>query len=122
MKCKACLNGGAVIFPEANGYLPGLSGRLNPKRDNHDRAYLCASNMAINGGKPQPVHFIPGEDLRLTDADGRELMARIIEIVGRSALVEYRPYSQRRWKMTIKELVALLGKVSGRFAGRCQWV
>ena len=85
-------NGGAVIFPEANGYLPGLSGRLNPKRDSHDRTYLYASNIAINGGKPQPVHFIPGEDLRLTDADGRELMVRIIAIIGRSALVEYRPY------------------------------
>ena len=87
-------NGGAVIFPEATGYLPGLSGRLNPKRDSRDRTYLYASNIAINGGKPQPVHFIPGEDLRLTDADGRELMVRIIAIIGRSALVEYRPYSK----------------------------
>ena len=84
--------GGAVIFPEANGYLPGLSGRLNPKRDSHDRNYLYASNIAINEGQQQPVHFMPGEDLRLTDADGRELMVRIIAIMGRSALVEYRPY------------------------------
>ena len=84
--------GGAVIFPEANGYLPGLSGRLNPKRDSHDRNYLYASNIAINEGQQQPVHFMPGEDLRLTDADGRELMVRIITIMGRSALVEYRPY------------------------------
>ena len=87
-------NGGAVIFPETTGSLPGLSGRLNPKRDNHDRTYLYASNMAINGGKPQPVHFIPGEDLRLTDADGRELVVRIVTIIGRAALVEYRPYSK----------------------------
>ena len=85
-------NGGAVIFPEATGYLPGLSGRLNPIRDTHDRTYLYASNIAINEGKQQPVHFMPGEDLRLTDANGRELMVRIVEIVGRSALVEYRPY------------------------------
>ncbi len=85
-------NGGAVIFPEATGHLPGLSGRLNPKRDNHDRTFLYASNIAINEGKQQPVHFIPGEDLRLTDADGRELVVRIIAIIGRSALVEYRPY------------------------------
>ena len=84
--------GGAVIFPEATGYLPGLSGRLNPKRDNHDRAYLYASNIAINEGKQQPVHLMPGEDLRLTDANGRKLVVRIVEIVGRSALVEYRPY------------------------------
>ena len=85
-------DGGAVIFPEANGRLPGLSGRLNPKRDNHDRTYLYASNIAIDEGKQQPVHFIPGEDLRLTDADGRELMIRIVAIIGRAALVEYRPY------------------------------
>ena len=83
--------GGAVIFPEATGTLPGLSGGLNPIRDSHDRTWLYASNIAINQGQPQPVHFIPGEDLRLTDADGREVWARIIEVTGRSALVEYRP-------------------------------
>ena len=83
---------GAVIFPEATGYLPGLSGRLNPIRDTLDRTYLYASNIAINEGKQQPVHFMPGEDLRLTDVDGRELMVRIIAIIGRSALVEYHPY------------------------------
>ena len=88
------LEGGAVIFPEAIGYLPGLSGRLNPIRDTRDRTCLYASNIAINKGQPQPVHFIPGEDLRLTDADGRELMVCIVAIIGRSALVEYRPYSK----------------------------
>ena len=87
-------NGGAVIFPEATGYLPGLSGRLNPIRDTRDRTCLYASNIAINKGQPQPVHFIPGEDLRLTDANGRELMVCIVAIIGRSALVEYRPYSK----------------------------
>ena len=85
-------NGGAVIFPEGTGYLPGLSGRLNPIRDTLDRTYLYASNIAINEGKHQPVHFIPGEDLHLTDANGSELMVRIVAIVGRAALVEYRPY------------------------------
>ena len=88
-------NGGAVIFPEASGYLPGLSGRLNPKRDSHDRIYLYASNIAINEGKQQPVHCLPGEDLRLTDANGSELIVRIVAIIGRAALVEYRPYSRR---------------------------
>ena len=86
--------GGAVIFPEAAGYLPGLSGRLNPKRDNHDRIYLYASNIAINEGKQQPVHLMPGEDLRLTDANGGELVVRIVAIIGSAALVEYRPYSK----------------------------
>ena len=87
-------DGGSVIFPEAAGNIPGLSGRLNPKRDTHDRTYLYASNIAINEGQQQPVTFVPGEDLRLTDADGKELIARIVAIIGRSALVEYCPYSK----------------------------
>ena len=92
IEMQSLSNGGGVIFPEATGSLPGLSGRLNPRRDNHDRIYLYASNIAINEGKQQPVHFMPGEDLRLTDAGGRELMVRIVAIIGRSALVEYHPY------------------------------
>ena len=83
--------GGSVIFPEATGYLPGLRGSLNPIRDTHDRTYLYASHIAIREGEQQPVHFVPGEELRLTDADGTELSVRIVEIVGRSALVEYFP-------------------------------
>ena len=86
--------GGAVCFPEGTGTLPGLSGSLNLIRDTHDRTYLYASNIVINEGKQQPVHFMPGEDLRLTDADGRELVVHIVAILGRSALVEYRPYSK----------------------------
>ena len=84
-------DGGAVIFAEATGDLPGITGRLNPIRDTHDRTYLYASNIAVNQGQPQPVHFLLGESLRLTDADGQELLARIVDIVGRSALVEYSP-------------------------------
>ncbi len=83
--------GGSVIFPEAVGHLPTLKGRLNPKRDASDRTYLYASNIAINQGQPQPVHFAPGEQLRLTDADGRESLIRILDVVGRSALLEYQP-------------------------------
>ena len=86
--------GGSVIFPEATGNIPGLSGSLNPIRDTNDRTYLYASNIAINEGQPQPVHFILGEDLRLTDTNGRELSVRIVAIVGKSALLEYRPYTK----------------------------
>ena len=88
--------GGAVIFAEATGYLPGLKGRLNAIRDTHDRTYLYASNIAINKGELQPVNFVPREDLRLTDAKGTELLVRIVDIVGRSALVEYRPYPEAK--------------------------
>ena len=82
--------GGAVIFAEATGHIPGLRGRLNPQLDNLDRTYLYASNIAINERRPQPVHFVLGEELRLTDADGREMKVRIVDIAGRSALLEYR--------------------------------
>ena len=86
--------GGSFIFAESTGYLPLVKGRLNPIRDNHDRTYLYASNIAIDRGKQQPVHFVFGEDLRLTDANGREAMVRISDVVGRSALLEYRPVTQ----------------------------
>jgi len=89
LNLEALPQGGSVIFPEATGQVPGLKGRLNPVRDSHDRTYLHASNIAINEGEPQPVHFIPGEALQLTDAEGSDLRVRIINIVGRSALVEY---------------------------------
>ena len=83
-------DGGAVIFPEDEGAVPGLKGRLNPVRDPLDRTYLYASKIAINEGRAQPVYFLLGEELRLTDAEGNERWARIIDIAGRSALVEYR--------------------------------
>ena len=81
--------GGSVIFLEATGRLPGLKGRLNPVRDTYDRTYLYASNIAIDEGLQQPVHFIPGEEMQLTDAEGTELRVRIVDIFGQSTLVEY---------------------------------
>lgn len=83
--------GGSVILAEATGEVPGLAGRLNPKRDTLDRTYLYASNISINEGKQQPVYFVFGEHLRLTDANGREKLVCILDIVGRSALLDYRP-------------------------------
>ena len=81
--------GGAVIFPEATGPIPGLRGRLNPIRDSLDRSYLYAPNVAINRGEAQPVHFRFGEEMRLTDSEGAEMAVRVMAIVGRSALLEY---------------------------------
>ena len=94
IKMKSLPGGGSVIFSEATRNIPGLSGRLNPIRDTQDRTYLYASNIAINEGKQQPVTFIPGEDLRLTDADGKEMLVRILSIIGRSVLLEYRAYTK----------------------------
>ena len=94
IEMQSLQEGGSVIFPEATGNIPGLSGYLNPIRDTRDRTYLYASNIAINEGQPQPVHFILGEDLRLTGTNGRELSVRIVAIVGKSTLLEYRAYTK----------------------------
>lgn len=94
LEMQTLSDGGSVIFPEATGNIPDLSGYLNPIRDTSDRTYLYASNIAINEGQQQPVTFVPGEDLRLTDADGKEVLVRIVSIIGRSVLIEYRPYDK----------------------------
>ena len=84
--------GGAAVFPEGTGHLPGLRGRLNPIRDMSDRTYLYADNIAIDEGRQQPVPLRLGKPMRLTDAHGAELSVAIIDIIGKSALVEYRPF------------------------------
>ena len=85
-------DGGAVIFPEDTGHLPGLHGRLNPIRDASDRTCLYADNIAIEEGRRQPVPFRLGKPMRLTDAFGAELSLTVIDIIGRSALLEYRSF------------------------------
>lgn len=84
-------SGGSVIFAESTGDIPGLFGRLNPILDTLQRTYLYASNIAINGGEPQPVTFLPEtEELHLTDADGHERLIRILAIRGRTSVLDYR--------------------------------
>ncbi len=85
-------SGGAAIFAQSTGHLPGLRGRLNPIRDTSDRTYLYADNIAIDEGRQQPVPFRPGKPMRLTDAHGAEFSVTIVDILGRSSLVEYRPF------------------------------
>lgn len=87
--------GGAVVIPNEFGHLPGLRGRLNPKRDTLDRTYLYADNVAIDEGRQQPVPFRMGKPLRLTDAFGVEMSVTIVDIIGRSSLVEYQPFRVR---------------------------
>jgi len=85
--------GGSAIFPSGAGTLPGFSGYLDLVRDTLDRTYLYARDSAVNGGQRQPVYFRFGEELRLNDTDGREVLLRVLDIVGESALVEYRSSS-----------------------------
>lgn len=94
MELNPLPTGGATIFPLATGNLPGLRGRLNPIRDTSDRTYLYADNISIEEGRQQPVYFRLGQSMRLTDANGAELSVTIIDIIGRSALVEYQLFGQ----------------------------
>lgn len=92
IELAALPGGGAVVFSESTGHIPGLIGSLNPILDTSNRTYLYASNIAINGGRQQPVSFVPGEEeLHLMDANGNDLLVRVAAIVGRSSLLEYRP-------------------------------
>ena len=88
--------GGSMAFTEGTGHLPSLNGRLNPILDNLDRMYLYATNIAIDEGKQQPVHFKLNQPLRLTDVNGFEWIVRFIEMIGKSALVEYEPSAPHR--------------------------
>ncbi|MDE2792784.1 MAG: DUF4143 domain-containing protein [Paracoccaceae bacterium] len=83
-------DGGAVIFPNGTGHVPILRGRLNPIQDDRDRTYIYADDIAINGGLPQPANVVLGEDLDLSDSEGQEARVRIVAIVGRTILVQYR--------------------------------
>ena len=89
MELEPLPKGGSILFPEGTGHIPRLTGRLNPILDPHDRMYLHASNISIDEGKQQPVHFKLNQPLRLTDASGYECIVRIVEMIGKTALLEH---------------------------------
>ena len=82
--------GGSAVFTEGFGYLPRLAGRLNPILDNLDRLYLYTTNVAIDEGKQQPVYFKLGQPLLLTDVNGSQWKVGFVEMIGNTALLEYR--------------------------------
>lgn len=83
--------GGAVIFPEETDEIPRLPRRLHPLRDALDRIPRYATDVAASDGETPAVSTAARVYLRLTDAEGTELLVRIIDVMGRSVLVEYRP-------------------------------
>ena len=82
--------GGSAVLANSSDRVPGLESRLRPERDAHDRTYLYADHVAINDGQRQPVHFTPGEELRITDFYGAVTIVRLMAVVGGASLVEYR--------------------------------
>lgn len=80
---------GSAIFEAGTGYLPGLAGRLNPIRDPDGRLSLYADNVSINESPHQPATFELGQPLGLEDAEGARLLVTILEVIGRSSLLQY---------------------------------
>jgi hypothetical protein len=70
IRLKKSPSGGSVIFADGTGYIGGLSGRLNPILDTLGRMYLYAENIAVDGGKAQPVAFVLNSPMTLEDLDG----------------------------------------------------
>ena len=80
---------GSIVCPSGTGYVPGLEGRLNPIRDTSNRLYLYADNIAVRDGQPQPATFELGVPFEVEDRNGRVISIKIVEVVGRSSLIEF---------------------------------
>lgn len=81
-------NIGSVIC-NRTGHIPGLKGRLNPILDTSNRTYLYADNIAIEGGKNQPVTFKVGVPMNLEDCEGVIMQITIVDIQGTISLIEF---------------------------------
>ena len=81
-------NTGSIIC-HSTGHIPGLEGRLNPILDTHNRMYLYADNIAINGGVQQPSTFEVDVPFELEDANGVFMQIRVLHIQGRTSLLQY---------------------------------
>ena len=81
-------NVGSVLI-ETTGYIPGFAGRLSPIFDTFGRRYLYANNIAINGGKQQPVNFEINDPIELEDANGLIIYATIKYIAAQISLIQY---------------------------------
>ena len=76
----------ALLFTRSTGYIPGISGRLNPHKD----GYVYGENIAINGQLATPAaRFKIGESLHLVDVYGVETTIRFLVVEGQFSLIEY---------------------------------
>ena len=71
------------------GYIQGLNGRLNPILDSEKRTYLYADNIAIEGGKNQPVTFSLDQPFVVEDSLGNEFELKVSAIGNDGATIEY---------------------------------
>jgi len=81
--------GSLTYTTSRGGLIPNFSGGISPVHDSSDRLYLYASNIAVDGGKLQPVPFEIDKPLHIEDVEGRELYITFRVVIGRIFLVEY---------------------------------
>ena len=70
--------------------VPGLNGSMNPIHDSSNRLYVYTKNIAVDGGRPQPVRFEVGKPLHFEDAGGNERFVTFVAVIGDCFLVEYK--------------------------------
>ncbi len=76
----------ALLFTRSTGYIPGVSGTLNPHKD----GYVYGDNIAIDGRLARPAaHFEIGKPLHLVDVYGVETTIRFLVVEGQFSLIEY---------------------------------
>jgi hypothetical protein len=71
------------------GHIPGLEGQLNPILDTHNRMYLYAQNISIQGGVQQPATFKVDVPFELEDSNGVVMQVRVLHIQGQTSLLQY---------------------------------
>lgn len=84
-----CTESTGSVICMSTGYIPGLSGRLNPILDTSSRTYLYADNIAINDGMNQPVSFAVNVPFQLEDSDGVIMQVIVLHIQGQTSLIQY---------------------------------
>ncbi len=84
---KSIENVGSIVC-NSTCHINGLKGRINPILDS-PRRYFYADNIAIEGGKKQPVIFELNEPVQVEDCDGiiMNLIFRFMK--GRTTLIDY---------------------------------
>lgn len=88
--------GGSVILPDGSGRLPPLRGSLRVREDDGGRATI-SGDLVIQDGAPQPAHFTLGEELRVRDEEGNQLLIRVEAFFDPAAVLEYRVPPKPQW-------------------------
>lgn len=84
---KTIENVGSIIC-NSTCYISGLTGRLNPIPDS-PRRYFYADNIAIEGGKRQPVSFELNQPVQVEDCNGVIMNLIFRFMLGRVSVIDY---------------------------------